>query len=148
MTVRGLALERLGDSDLELAEGERDIRNMKVVDADGNELGTVTGLYVDLGERAVRFLMVRGGGILGIGDRELLIPADAIRSVHDVVRLGHSHLQVAQSPRYQPDLVDKRWYWEGMYGWYGYPPFWAGPMVGRRPVPPPDGRKAVNDDQE
>jgi hypothetical protein len=100
---------------------------------------------VDAADRTFRFLLVRGGGILGIGDRELLIPVEAIRRVDDAVRLGHSHLQVAQAPAYQPDLVDQRWYWEGMYGWYGYPPFWGGP-IGMAPVQPNDRRADDDDD--
>lgn len=33
---------------------------------------------------------------------------------------------VAFSPRYNPQLVEQPSYWESVYGWYGYAPYWAG----------------------
>jgi sporulation protein YlmC with PRC-barrel domain len=125
---------RLDQSELMLAEGELDIRGKDVVDVDGEELGSVTGLFVDEEERRVRFLEVKGGGILGLGDEVTLVPVEAVASVDEErVRLEHPSARVAGAPRYDPQLADQP-DWGELYGYYGYPPYWPpGPMPG---IPP------------
>lgn len=129
-------LERLGDTDLTLANPEDDIRGCDVIDRDGNEVGDVDGLLIDRDERKVRFLEVGAGGFLGIGERKLLIPVDAIAVVEEkTVRIGRGRDELAGSPVYDPDLVQDRAYYESLYGYYGYPPYWSGgylyPTFGR-----------------
>lgn len=122
MTTAGLT--RLDQTDLELAEGETDIRGFKVVDANGDEIGRIVGLYVDTVEKRVRFLHVRGGGILGLGDVDRLIPSEAIEERGDqMIRLAHARDKVADGPGYDPELVQLPHYWEDVYGWYGYAPY-------------------------
>lgn len=125
--TENFGLERLRDSSLSLAKGERDLRNLTVVDPDGEEIGTVQALYVDTVERKVRFLDVRGGGLLGVGDAAWLIPVEAIHHVRDDrVRVGQSRKHIEQGPAYDPRLVTDEGYWAGLSGWYGYPPYWLG----------------------
>lgn len=125
MATTDVRLERLVDSPLRLAESEPDLRNVTVHDADGEELGRVTSLFVDRSERRVRFLEVSGGGILGLGDREILVPVEAISSYDDKgVHLARTSDRFSDAPHYDPTLVDDRSYWEGVYGWYGHEPYW------------------------
>jgi sporulation protein YlmC with PRC-barrel domain len=127
-------LSRLDQSDLTLAEGELDIRGRDVTDVDGEELGSVTGLFIDEQERRVRFLEVKGGGILGLGDEVTLVPVEAVRAIHeDRIQLDHPSSRIAGAPRYDPRLTEQP-NWAEVYGYYGYPPYWPpGPMPG---VPP------------
>lgn len=119
-------LERLQDSSLDLADGEKDIRGAEVFDLDGTKVGEVDALFIDEPARKVRFLLVSGGGILGIGDEQRLIPVEAIDRVQaDSIFLRQGRHRVAGSPKYDPTLVEEPWYWEGMYGWYGYAPYWG-----------------------
>ncbi len=62
-------LVKLSDTELRLQEPEQDIRGLDVYDSDGNQIGTVEDLYVDLEERKVRFLDVGAGGFL-VHDQE------------------------------------------------------------------------------
>lgn len=129
-----IRLERLDQSSLALADGEEDVRDWPVVDARGEEIGTVSGLFVDPHERKVRFLEVRGDGVLGIGENEYLIPIEAIESIGDGrVRLGHARDHVARAPRYDPALTNDEDHWSDIYGWYGYMPYWG--VWGPAPVP-------------
>jgi len=134
-------LEPLVQSDLALADGEPDVRGNQVIDSAGSDLGRVDALYVDGEERRVRFLLVKGGGILGIGDTTRLVPVEAI-DAYDVgsVRLREDGERVTGAPRYDPKLVEQQDYWEDVYGWYGYPPYWAtgaAGFVGLYPYPGP-----------
>jgi sporulation protein YlmC with PRC-barrel domain len=128
MTQEGIALERLAETPFVLDEGELDLRNRVVRSAGGDELGTVKAMYVDAGERKVRLLTVASGGVLGIGETEVLVPVEAISRIDETgVHLAHEGEQVSGAPRYDPTLVHDRAYWETVYGWFGYTPYW-GPM--------------------
>ncbi|MFC0623302.1 PRC-barrel domain-containing protein [Kribbella deserti] len=120
-------LVRLQDTDLMVAEDEADVRGRKVIDRDGQEIGEIDGLLIDAEQQKVRFLQVSAGGFLGIGERRFLVPVDAVTSVEDdQVTLGQDREHVAGAPVYDPDLEDKpdRGFYEGIYGHYGYAPYW------------------------
>jgi sporulation protein YlmC with PRC-barrel domain len=76
-----LKLEKLSDTNLTLAHTAEDIRGRKVLDASGSDIGHVSALFIDRGERKVRTLEIRAGGFLGLGDRHFLLPEEAITSV-------------------------------------------------------------------
>ena len=74
-------LVRLGDAGLTLEDPAQDIRGREVYDESGEEIGRVEDLYADEEERKVRFLDVRAGGFLGVGEKHFLIPVEAVREV-------------------------------------------------------------------
>ena len=128
MTDSDTRLDRLSDTDLQLAAGERDVRGLDVIDEDGEKMGTVTGIYIDSGEAKVRFIQVRGGGILGFGDSEHIIPTEAIDGIDDdIVRIGQNRERVKGGPTYDPKLIREPLYWDRVYGYYGYPLTWGAP---------------------
>ncbi|HZX05772.1 PRC-barrel domain-containing protein [Kribbella sp.] len=119
-------LVRLTDVGLELADLADDVRGRKVVDRNGDEVGKVDGLIVDEAERRVRFLEVGSGGLFGLGQRRLMVPVEAITRVEDdVVHVSQDRDQVAGGPTYDPEVVVERRYYENVYGYYGYPPYWG-----------------------
>lgn len=128
-TARLVRLVRLSESNLTILDPQADVRGRKVFDRDGEEIGRVDDLLVDEGEARVRFLRVAAGGFLGIGERHLLVPVDAVTGVDDDrVRVGHPREHVAGAPAYDPTLADDQrtpQYWAGMYGYYGLTPYWG-----------------------
>jgi sporulation protein YlmC with PRC-barrel domain len=121
-------LERLSDSSLVLSEPDQDIRGRKVIDQHGADIGHVSGLFIDEGERKVRMLELRSGGFIGIGERHFLLPVDAISSVDEnEVHVSESGARIIHSPIYDPTLVvpSIRGYWEPYYGYYGLSPHWG-----------------------
>lgn len=122
------ALERLSDTGLVLSELGQDIRGRKVVDQHGSDVGHISGLFIDEGERKVRMLELRAGGFIGIGERHFLLPVDAITSVGEsAVHVSESGDRIVHSPVYDPTLVvaSTRDYWEPYYGYYGLSPYWG-----------------------
>lgn len=117
-------LVRLADSDLTV-KTEDDVRGWEVLDRNGDEVGTVDDLVIDPQERKVRFLQVGSGGFLGLGEKKQLIPVDAVVKVDDRVQIAQDRGHVAGAPVYDPSLVPEGEYLEELYGYYGYPPFWA-----------------------
>jgi sporulation protein YlmC with PRC-barrel domain len=80
-THAGIGLIRLGDSDFVPANPEDDLRGKAVYDPEGQRVGGVEELYIDPQEREVRFLEVGAGGLLGIGEKNYLVPVEAVVEV-------------------------------------------------------------------
>jgi sporulation protein YlmC with PRC-barrel domain len=80
-TREGIGLVRMGESDFVPANPEDDLRGKDVYTIDAKVIGSVEDLYIDRKEREVRFLEVGAGGFLGIGEKRLLVPVEAVTEV-------------------------------------------------------------------
>jgi sporulation protein YlmC with PRC-barrel domain len=137
MTNKARSLVKLSDSDLELADRAEDIRGRKVLDKNGDEIGHVDDLFVDETASKVRFLQVAAGGFLGLGEKKFLVPVNAITRIDDQhVHIDQTRQRVMGAPEYNPTLEEKddNDYWSGLYGYYGYTPYW-GPGYTYPPYP-------------
>jgi len=115
----------MSEADLTTRDRAEDIRDRKVVDAAGEEIGKIDALLIDDQENKVRFLRVASGGFLGMGKSKVLIPVEAIKKIEeDVVHIDQTRDHVSNAPGYDPDLVEDSYY-EGLYGHYGYLPYWG-----------------------
>ena len=111
----------------------RDLRGLRVLDADGEVLGRVDDLLID--HDVVRFLIVASAGFLGIGVQRSPLPVDAVTGIADnQICIAQSRERVLSAPAYQPGLVDDRDYRERVFVHYGYPPYWTD---GHRPEDAP-----------
>jgi sporulation protein YlmC with PRC-barrel domain len=119
-------LFRLSDTSLTVADPADDVRGRKVVDNNGDDIGEVEDLLIDDQENKVRLLRVGEGGFLGIGKQHYLIPVDAIASIDsERVRINRDRDRMADVPTYDPGLTDDPAYYAGLYGWWGYAPYWG-----------------------
>lgn len=119
-------LVQLGDTDLTVADPDEDVRGRKVLDRTGEEIGDVDDLLIDDRENRVRFLQVGHGGLLGIGELHFLVPVDAIMRIDDDhVHIDQERGTLAGAPGYKPDLARDPAYYGGVYGWWGYGPYWG-----------------------
>lgn len=119
-------LSKISETNETVASAEEDVRGRKVTSASGDDLGKVDDLLIDDEEHKVRFLLMEHGGFLGIGEKESLIPVDAItRITEDRVYIDRSREQVAEAPAYDPQVVQEPEYYDGLYAHYGYAPFWG-----------------------
>jgi sporulation protein YlmC with PRC-barrel domain len=103
----GLGFVKLSDSDYVLAHPEQDIRRKDAYDADGRRMGSVDDLYIDRQERRVRFLEVGAGGFLGMGQKHLLVPVEAVSEVAEgqvTIEPGRSK-KVAGDPPFDTTLA-------------------------------------------
>lgn len=142
-------LVNLSDTDLVLEHAEEDVRDYKVFDADGDNIGYVSDLMIDNQEKKVRFLVVAYGGFLGIGERQILIPVDSIKNINSSeqeIHAAHPGEYIAKSPIYDPHLVPFHPQIDELYAYYGIAPYWGSgylyppfPFVpGKDPIPPSD----------
>ena len=93
-TSAGMGLVRLSDSDFVPQNPEDDLRGKDVYDPEGQRIGGVKDLYIDHPEREMRFLEVSAGGFLGIGEKPLLVPVEAVVQVAEnrlTIEPGRTH---------------------------------------------------------
>ena len=118
-------LHQMSDAQLTLAHPDEDVRGRKVLDKAGEDIGTVDDLMIDDRDKKVRFLRVASGGFLGMGETTFLIPIAAVTKItSDAVHIDHTREHVAGGPGYAPELIADPGYWDGIYGYYGYPSYW------------------------
>jgi sporulation protein YlmC with PRC-barrel domain len=124
-TPANVVLLKLSDTELTLANADEDIRHRKVIDSDGQEIGTIDELIIDDHQKKVRFLRVAAGGFLGLGAQKFLIPIDAVARIDkQSVQINRTREHVAAAPAYSPELVPDQSHIDRLYGYWGFPPFW------------------------
>lgn len=98
-TRTGIGLVRLGDSDFVPANSEDELRGKDAYDAEGQRIGSVEDLYIDRKVRKVRFLEMSAGGFLGIGEKQYLVPVEAVTQVtEDRVTIEPERTQKVEVP--------------------------------------------------
>jgi sporulation protein YlmC with PRC-barrel domain len=112
----GPNLVRLDDFEGEIEEHWQDARGLKVLDKNGDEVGTVEDLYIYEEAQAVHLLKVE------IEGRHVLIPIDAATNVtEEGVEVEQDKGTIMESPEHDsedvPDLEASR----AAYAHYGYP---------------------------
>ncbi len=128
-TIAG-ALVRLSQSGLVL-DGRDDIRGREVVDAQGDEVGSVDDLVIDQQEKRVCFVRIASGGFLGMGTTKFLVPVEAIARVDERVHLSPTRERVGGSPPYDPEILEPNYY-DNLYKYYGFDPYWRGGLENPR----------------
>ena len=121
---RPIELVRLSDADFALAQPTDDIRGRIVVDKVRIGIGTVFDVLADPASRRAFLMIVRGSDIL-LGEKDPLIPIDAIRYGDDeYVHVNLRHESVAEGPGFDEELVAEEGFQSAVYGWYGSLPYW------------------------
>jgi sporulation protein YlmC with PRC-barrel domain len=122
----GPRFAKLSHSELAIEYADDDVRGRTVFTVDGDRIGSVDDLLIDMDNRRVCFLEVGSGGFLGIGEHKSLIPIEAVSEVDEQrVFVDHSRDHVAAAPIYNPHVVESIPYLNDVYEHYGYPPPWV-----------------------
>lgn len=102
----------------------------RVVSSDGQEVGKIKEIMLDVQSGRVAYAVLSTGGFLGIGDKLLAIPWNAL--VLDTSRkcflLNVSSERVKDAPGFDKDswpaMADARW-GSTLHAYYGAEPYWA-----------------------
>ena len=112
----GSELVRLDDFEGEIEEDWQNARGSKVLDKNGEEVGTVEELYIWEGPSTVHLIEVDGD------ERNFLIPSHAVTNVDDDgVKLELGKDKLMQSPEFESDDVPDPETRRAAFGYYGYP---------------------------
>jgi sporulation protein YlmC with PRC-barrel domain len=112
----GENIVKLDDFEGELSEPWQDARGRKVIDKNGDEVGTVEELYIWEGPSTVHLIKVSGE------ERSFLIPVHTVTNAdEDAIALETAREKVMQSPEFEsedfPDPETRR----ATFAYYGYP---------------------------
>jgi ribosomal 30S subunit maturation factor RimM len=107
---------RSDDFEGELEEDWQNARGSKVLDKNGEEVGTVEELYVWEGPSTVHLIEVDGE------ERNFLIPSHAVTNVDDDgVKLELGKVKIMESPEFESDDVTDPETRRAAFAYYGYP---------------------------
>ncbi len=110
------SLVRLRDVSRAVDPLDVDIRDHWVRSTDGSLIGRVDALYIDVAENRVRYLDVRTGGLLGIGQAHVLVPVESIGLVsYGEVWLAESGPLEGAGPPYDPEVLPDPALYSGHY---------------------------------
>ena len=109
-------LVKLDDFEGELEEPWQKAKGRKVIDKNGDEVGTVEELYIWEGPSTVHLIKVSGE------ERSFLIPVHTVTNAdEDAIALETAREKVMQSPEFEsedfPDPETRR----ATFAYYGYP---------------------------
>ena len=112
----GENLVKLDDFEGELDEHWQDVRGRKVIDKNGDDVGTVEELYIWEGPSTVHLITVSGD------ERSFLIPVHTVTNVdEEAVKLETSRDKVMDSPEFESDDVPDPDTRRAAFDYYGYP---------------------------
>ena len=101
----------------------------KVRNTDGDKLGHLEEIVIDLHDGRVAYAVLASGGFLGLGDKYFAVPWDMLTidtESHEVV-LDVSKEVLKNAPGFDkdnwPETHDRRWVVD-MYRYYGSEPYW------------------------
>jgi sporulation protein YlmC with PRC-barrel domain len=109
-------LVRLDDFDGELEEPWQEARGRKVIDKNGDEVGTVEELYIWEGPSTVHLIKVSGE------ERSFLVPVHAVTNAdEEAVALETAKEKVMGSPESESEEVPDPETRRAVFDYYGYP---------------------------
>jgi uncharacterized protein YrrD len=100
------------------------------VSADDGEIGRISDVLFDDTHWAVRHLVCDSGGWLG--GRQVLIAPHAVETIdwtQSQVHLRLSRQRIKDSPGLESGAPVSRQHEADLYGYYGYPYYWGGPLL-------------------
>lgn len=105
------------------------LKGDKVVNNQGEDLGNIDDLMLDLEGGRIAYAVLSFGGFLGMGDKLFAIPWDAmtVDQENKQLVLNVDKNLLKQAPGFDkdnwPDMTDPAWGAE-LYSYYGYRPYW------------------------
>jgi sporulation protein YlmC with PRC-barrel domain len=106
------------------------LKGDKVVNHEGDDLGKIEEIMIDLDHGRVAYAVLSFGGFLGLGDKLFAIPWQAftVDTANKRLVLNANKEILEKAPGFDktswPDMADLSW-GSNLYGYYGYKPYWA-----------------------
>ncbi|GAB4234520.1 MAG: hypothetical protein Kow00121_62250 [Elainellaceae cyanobacterium] len=113
----------------------KDIMNTRVENPQGDNLGNIEDLVLDIDEGRIAYAVLSFGGFLGLGDKLFAIPMEALRLTRrdgalasdQILVLNVEKDRLKNAPGFDkdhwPNMADQNW-GNDIYNYYGYRPYW------------------------
>jgi sporulation protein YlmC with PRC-barrel domain len=109
----------------------------KVISSDGEDIGKVKDIMLDVGSGRIAYAVLSSGGFLGIGDKLLAIPWHALTldTQRKCFVLDMTAERVKNAPGFDkdhwPSMADQTWA-TSVHQYYGSEPYWGRDRYDRR----------------
>jgi sporulation protein YlmC with PRC-barrel domain len=106
------------------------LNSLTVENPEGENLGKIEDLMLDLPTGRVSYAVLSFGGILGIGDKLFAIPWDMLKmdTENNALVINIDPEMLENAPGFDrdnwPDHTDSEWL-SNVYNYYGYRPYWV-----------------------
>jgi sporulation protein YlmC with PRC-barrel domain len=101
----------------------------RVKSPQGEDLGTIEEVIIDMEVGRVAYAVLSFGGFLGLGNKWVPVPWDAValRPAEKVLLLNIDKDKLQKAPNFDgttlPELANRQW-GAVIHTYYGYPPYW------------------------
>ncbi len=95
--ARDPAVQEIGDRHVLSAT---ELLGRRVVDVDGDEIGAISDLYLDITHDPALYVLVEAGGFLGVGAKPVLVSLSEARLVDGTLRLTIRREEVERAPEF------------------------------------------------
>ena len=101
-----------------------------IVSLQGDTLGEIEDIIIDVGEDAIAYVVIALGGFLGLGEELTPVPFNALKPALDeeALVLSITADRLTRAPRFQteqmPQMDDRNW-GESIHAYYGKRPYWT-----------------------
>lgn len=108
----------------------------EVYNRDGEDLGQIKEIMLDMTNGTVSYAVLASGGFLGIGERLFAVPWSALRinAEHKCIELDMARDRLRSAPGFHrdrwPDMADPTWT-EEITAYYAHKPQWEWDESGR-----------------
>lgn len=105
-----------------------------VRNGEGDKLGALAEIVIDLDSGRVSYAVLAGGGFLGMGDKYFAIPWDLLQidTENKEVIVDVSKEMIQSAPGFDkdnwPSIEDRKWV-SDVYSYYGRDPYWESDTV-------------------
>ena len=109
----------------------------RVKSPQGEELGKIEEVIIDMEAGRVAYAVLSFGGFLGLGNKWVPVPWDAVvlRPAEKVLLLNIDTDKLQKAPNFEgttlPELANRQW-GAVIHTYYGYPPYWEKRPYGRK----------------
>jgi sporulation protein YlmC with PRC-barrel domain len=107
----------------------RTLFDYRVKSPQGEDLGKIEEVMIDMEVGRVAYAILSFGGFLGLGNKWVPVPWDAValRPDEKVLLLNIEKEKLQKAPNFEgttlPELADRQW-GAVIHTYYGYPPYW------------------------
>ncbi|RXA20556.1 PRC-barrel domain containing protein [Methanosarcina sp. MSH10X1] len=113
------------------------IKGDKVVNNEGEDLGKIQELMIDLEDGRIAYAVLSFGGFLGLGNKLFAIPWQALspRADEHILVLGVPKETLEKAEGFDKDnwpVTNREWL-SNVYSYYGYQPYWQTQRIENRP---------------
>ena len=101
------------------------VKGIRVQNREGQQLGTIDNLMVDLDQGRLAYAVVSSGGVMGMGEETFIVPWDALRFNADktILTLQGNQNGLMQAPKENMNVLNRQKGQE-IYQFYGVAPYW------------------------